>query len=498
MKIDQIIVNGLKLFTLMILFCVPPLAASERTAQKAFDRVRHDPVGLRGFLLHFPKGGDLHNHIDGAVYAENMINWAAADGKCIDLSSHQIQAAPCDAEQGRPSVADIMMNGDLVNEIVDAFSVRNYERREISGHDQFFATFFKFDLATHGREGDMVAEASLRAARQNTYYLELMQSWGMADARATAALTTAEQDSRIEEITSESMAVLDRAELRRRDLQFCEKAQPSDACHVQVAYIAQVIRVFPREQVRAQVKLAARLVARDPRVVGITFVAPEDAPTSLLDYGWQMQMIADETKSLPKAIRKINLHAGELSLGLVTPEHLGWHIRDAIEVAGANRIGHGIDIIYDPDRAQLLDYMATNKIAVEINLTSNEVILDVTENEHPFNLYRKHGVPICLSTDDEGVLRTDLTHQYQRAVLSYGLDYQDIKQFARSALAFNFQTGDSLFDKHDRGAFVQPCRNLKTDKAPSQQCREFIEGSNKARLQWALENRLFAFEEKFH
>jgi adenosine deaminase len=85
MKVDHTLASSLKIAVLLILSFAPQLNASERAAQKAFDRVQNDPVGLRGFLQHFPKGGDLHNHIDGAVYAENMINWAAEDGRCIDL-----------------------------------------------------------------------------------------------------------------------------------------------------------------------------------------------------------------------------------------------------------------------------------------------------------------------------------------------------------------------------------------------------------------------------
>ena len=471
--------------------------AGERSAQRAFDQVRHDPVGLRGFLQNFPKGGDLHNHIDGAVYAESMIAWAAEDGKCIDLVSYQISPAPCNPEQDRPAVSDIAMNGDVVNNIIDAFSVRNFARREVSGHNQFFATFFKFDAANGGRQGDMIAEVTNHAAEQNIGYLELMQSWGMADARATASLAEEQQNKKIEKITIESMAILDRAEQRQHELQQCDQAVASAACDVKVAYIAQVIRVFPRQQVRAQVKLAARLVELDPRVVGITFVAPEDAPTSLRDYHWQMQMLADQTKHLADDVRNINLHAGELSLGLVSPQHLGWHIRDAIETAGANRIGHGVDIIYDPMREQLLNSMAENGIAVEINLTSNDVILGVAEDEHPFNLYREYGVPITLSTDDEGVLRTDLTHQYQRAVLSYNLSYHDIKQVARNAIEFSFQAGESLFADIARGSYVQPCRKLKKGTPRSEQCSEFLNNNNKANLQWGLEKRFSEFEIKF-
>ena len=496
MQACRSIISGVK-FIVVLLLLAPQVDASERAAQKAFDRVRHDPVELRGFLLHFPKGGDLHNHIDGAIYAENLIDWAAQDGKCIDLDSYRILPAPCDTEKGLTSVAEIALNRDVVNKIVDAFSIRSYQLREKSGFVQFFSTFFNFDYATHGREGDMISEASQRAANQNTYYLELMQSWGMADARASAALTAVEQEQRLDQIALQSMALLDRAEQRRRDLQNCDHPSPSNACAVEVAYIAQVIRVFPRDQVRAQVKLAVRLMERDPRIVGITFVAAEDDPVSLRDYAWQMEMLAQEIQHLPEIVRNINLHAGELTLGLVPPEQLGWHIRAAIEVAGANRIGHGIDIIYDPDREQLLNHMATNRIAVEINLTSNDVILDVAEDEHPFNLYRQHGVPICLSTDDEGVLRTDLTHQYQRAVLSYELSYKDIKQFARNALTYSFQQGVSLFDDNDYKNLVQVCRQLRPGKTPSPDCAEFIKDSNKASLQWALEKRFHRFESNY-
>ena len=43
-------------------------APEEQTA-RYFDSVRHDPVRLLSFLQQMPKGGDLHNHLSGAVYA---------------------------------------------------------------------------------------------------------------------------------------------------------------------------------------------------------------------------------------------------------------------------------------------------------------------------------------------------------------------------------------------------------------------------------------------
>ncbi len=58
---------------------------------------------------------------------------------------------------------------------------------------------------------------------------------------------------------------------------------------------------------------------------------------------------------------------------------------------------------------------------VEINLSSNEGILGIRATEHPFPLYRAAHVPVALSTDDEGVSRIDITHEYVRAALDYHL-----------------------------------------------------------------------------
>ena len=57
----------------------------------------------------------------------------------------------------------------------------------MSGHDQFFATFSRFQTAALGRFGDMVAEARQRAGQQNMLYLELMISLGMLDVIGLAA-----------------------------------------------------------------------------------------------------------------------------------------------------------------------------------------------------------------------------------------------------------------------------------------------------------------------
>jgi Adenosine deaminase len=73
-------------------------------------------------------------------------------------------------------------------------------------------------------------------------------------------------------------------------------------------------------------------------------------------------------------------------------------------------------------------------VLVEINLTSNTDILKVRGKDHPFSTYRKFGVPVALSTDDEGVACIDLTLEYVRAVETYDLTYADLKQMVRNSL----------------------------------------------------------------
>jgi adenosine deaminase len=491
---------------LFLIFLSPSiLMAGEKETRSYYEEIRSEPTLLRNFLYKFPKGGDLHNHLDGAIYAENYIAWAAQDGKCIDLKTYMVLPPPCNAETGKPGLRDIQYNSAIVNPIIDALSVRNYERRPVSGHNQFFSTFMRFLEASFGHEGHMLAEVSARAASQNIVYLELMQSYGMAEARAIAVdnkdfaltlpLSEVVKNPDIEKLTNDTITKLDQIEQQWHEQLACQTKQADAGCDVPIRYLAQVIRVFSREQVLAQTLLAFKLIEKDPRYVGLNFVAPEDHPVTLRDYHWQMKTIAALAEFFPSAKTGITLHAGEVAMGLVPPEHLGWHIREAIEVAGARRIGHGIDISYDKESVQLMQQMAEQDIMVEINLSSNDVILGIKDDEHPFNNYRKYNVPMALSTDDEGVSRIDLTHEYQRAVETYALSYADLKYFSRNALAYSFLSGESLFEATRSGKYVSQCALSKPGiKAPGNRCLKFLKANDKASLQWELERRFKDFE----
>src|SRR5262249_4275427 len=138
---------------------------------------------------------------------------------------------------------------------------------------------------------------------------------------------------------------IDGAETRRRALEHCGTPQEMPACKVTVRYVYYVLRAFSKEDVFAQTLLGFELASADPRFVGVNFVQPEDGPTSMADYALHMKMVGFLHELYPKV--HITLHAGEIAPGLVPPEGLCCHIRLAVEQAHAERIGHGVDVMYE-------------------------------------------------------------------------------------------------------------------------------------------------------
>jgi adenosine deaminase len=247
----------------------------------------------------------------------------------------------------------------------------------------------------------------------------------------------------------------------------------------------------------AQTLLGFETASADSREVGINYVQPEDGTTSMADYALHMRIVGFLRGLYPNV--HVSLHAGELAPGLVPPEGLCCHIRLAVEEAHADRIGHGVDVLYEERPYDLLNEMAAKHVMVEINLTSNDVILGVSGKEHPLPVYRQYGVPLALSTDDEGVSRIDLTHEYVRAVDTYGLRYADLKKMVRTSVEHEFVPGTSLWNDPD--TFARPAAACAHDvlggDKPSLPCAGFLKDSEKAQQDWELERRFRAFEASF-
>ena len=153
--------------------------------------------------------------------------------------------------------------------------------------------------------------------------------------------------------------------------------------------------------------------------------------------------------------------------------------------------------MHEDDAAGLLREMAQRHIMTEINLTSNDVILNVKGADHPLASYRAAHVPVALSTDDEGVSRIDLTHEFVRGVTEQHLGYLDLVRMVRTSLEHSFLPGESLWAAPD--SFTRPvvaCAAQPLGAAsPRGTCAAFLIRSRRATVQWELERRLIAFEQ---
>jgi adenosine deaminase len=427
----------------------PTRSGDDATATaRYFATIRTQPSLLLLFLREMPKGGDLHNHLSGAVYAENYLRWAADDTLCLATATMTLVAATCDASAGQPPAAAVLQNATLYNQAIDAMSMRNWNPA-LSGHDHFFATFGKFGPASD-KTGEMLAEVSARAAAEHVSYLELMLTpAGTATSRLardiawdpTAPNFTVVRDALLAAgfraaVAAEAKQRLDDAERRERELLHCGAGQADPGCRVTVRYISQVARAGAPAQVFAQMLAGFEVATQDPRVVGLNLVQPEDALPAVRDFSLQMAMLDFLHGLYPRV--KITLHAGELTDGLVPPETLRFHIRESVHTAHASRIGHGVDVTHEDDALALLREMAAKRVLVEIALTSNDVILGVKGRQHPLRTYLKYGVPVALVTDDAGVARSSLTLEFRKAVEEQGLDYGTLKRMVRNSIEFAF------------------------------------------------------------
>jgi len=472
--------------------------AREAAVAKLIEDARESPPALRVLLRGMPKGGDLHNHLGGAIYAEDFLTWAGAKGFCVDASGLGVEPPPCPAERGIEAFA--ATNEFAMDRLIDAMSTRGFQRgvgqNDVSGHTQFFRAFERFGKMG-GETAKMLTATRRIAAGDTLSYLELdHNTLTLASVvRAAGDEPLGESDlaavhaSEVRQFASlvpKARAELDADETASAKAMACGTPSAEPACKVAVHYLFQALRALPPRQVYRSLILGFMMADADPRFVGVNIVMPEDAWLARHDYALHMAMIRYLAAKYPKV--KLTLHAGEVTLGQVPPQDLKDHIAQAV-AAGAKRIGHGTGIAFEDKAEDTMARMAKEGIAVEINLTSNAVILGVKGADHPLQLYRAHGVPVVLSTDDQGVLRSDMTNEYVRAVREQGLTYGELKQIARAGLHYSFVPGGALWADPVRLVPVAVCADFATPA-----CGKYLAGNEKARLQLDLEQRFAVFE----
>ncbi|MDR3333946.1 MAG: hypothetical protein LBT13_03520 [Treponema sp.] len=454
------------LVIIVLLLWLPDHISAQPGNEKTFDEIRNNEAELEAFFSLMPKGGDLHNHLTGSAYAETYFRMALRDGLWLDRVTYKLYKDNSEGNTYIKLTEDMKDYHAIYRECMDHWSVRNfqYAQHTLAPDEFFFGTFGVFGTARGNQQKasyliELLKELRIRAEAENVLYLEVMLAGPTVspemDKTKNEALVTfikskdeADFNQTLTELYNEweqdnnvKQGILDYISL----IHEVHDAAQTGGGNVVSCYQAYGSRNSEPLEVFAELYMSFKACRQDQQqagddalLVGVNIVQAENGEKSLRDYWGHMRMFRFLKGQAELKDIKTSMHAGELRLGLVPPEELKFHIRDAIFVAGANRIGHGIDIAFESNLEPLFIKMADD-IAVEINLTSNEFILGVKDGKHPLLLYYNQGVPIVLSTDDAGILRTNLTQQYVIAAMRYPeLKYQDFKDFSYNSIKYSF------------------------------------------------------------
>ena len=447
---------------------------------------------LTSFMRAFPKGAELHTHLSGATRTTSLVQYGAEQGDTF---------TPLDGSTPFPFSA-ALTPGPARRAAIDGMSVYRMAPGTQATHDHFFATFGAMpDLQARTRQ-QAYAEVTDRAARGGLMYQEIMQTYLLGDIASAGADVGMSDDleaTRVAMLNGPLTPLIARADREVRNdmagvrrLQRCGTAHASAGCGVRVRLIWQSIRVLPPAEAYALMIAGFELAHRNPYVVGNTLVDREEAPESLRDFPLHMRMYAH----LRQVYRddRIDLHAGEMAPGFAPPSALRDHIRASI-AAGSRRIGHGVDIRWEQGSAQLMHLMARRRIAVEVNLKSNEVLLGIEGRDSQFDAYRRAGVPMVLGSDDQGEFNSAITDDWLRAVTRQKATYPELITLARNSLEYSFAPGHSIWASTAPRPWrmVGACATSVPGVVRSAECTTYVNAGLKSRMQWDEEVRLRAF-----
>ena len=451
-------------------FAAAPVAAKEpagatRQANEAAT-ARHYAALIAGaepklaeltmFFTQMPKGGDLHHHYSGAIYAEQYVDFLDKQGLCVNKQTYRIETNKevIAAERAKPakernclSSAEVYADDHTWRELVQRWSNKDFDNHgalQPPPDRLFFQTFGYFGPVSNANFKEGLQELKKRAIAENVSYIETMF-------KMAPAVANAEFDARAWQLVNDDAAL--KIELNNwmetlaRDPAFNktlgdfvakidEAAAGIDDERFTMRYQTYVLRLLNPSQVFSSMVGAFKAAAAGGKIVGVNIVGQESTAVSMRDYTLHMKMFGFLKSIYPNV--KVAMHAGELAMGDVPPEGLKFHIDQALVVANADRIGHGIDLAHESNAIPIMRKMRQDDVPVEINLTSNAFINGLKGENHPITLYRKYGVPYVISTDDAGVTRHTLSNEYVLFASRYKPDYAEMKKTSYNSIRYAF------------------------------------------------------------
>ena len=391
-----------------------------------------------------------------------LIEFAAEDGLCVPEDQAEVwRLTPPPCTPGQRPAAEALGDLELRDQIERRWSMRDYEADDASivrteANDHFFGIFGQIRQANQDL-GRLVAGVRSLAAAHGVSYLETSSGW-VPDRGARGRLYERPLNPDLLAMRQELLADVEFTTLRdatvealevevqrSEDLLGCAGPSPGPGCGVDVRFQRIAVRNQPPAAVFVQVLLAYEVAQRSKLVVGVNLVAPETGEYALADYALHMRMFGTLAALYPEVA--LSLHAAEMTdqqaIELDARDHLALAIGSPADGgAGADRIGHGVALDAELEREQVLRRMSDESIAVEINLRSNALLLGVAGEGHPLTDYLEAGVPVVLSTDDAGLMNTDLTEQFVLASGHRDVDYEVLKGFARNSIEYSFLEKD--------------------------------------------------------
>ena len=145
------------------------------------------------------------------------------------------------------------------------------------------------------------------------------------------------------------------------------------------------------------------------------------------------------------------IHAGEIG----GPEL----VREAVDLLGAERIGHGIAVMRDE---RTMDYLAARGIPLEVcptsNLRTGALARQIGQKtagyeQHPLPSLFRRGLPVTLSSDDPAMFETDVSNEYAQAY-RMGMSPSEILRLAEASFHHAFLTDEdrrTLLDQFHSG-----------------------------------------------
>lgn len=407
------------------------------------------------FFTQMPKGGDLHHHYSGSIYAETYLEWVKNNDWFIDTCTFKILKAKGGETCKIVTVDQLIADDTLYRKLLMLWSDKdfdNHSHNQLPPDSNFFNTFGYFSPISDQYMDVGLNIIKQRALNENVSYIESMLSRigiNSSEFFNTDEVKMFNNELRHATTQEEVNALLDRiSAVYTRNLTFSAKVQNFvtelerrhegiDTANFTMRYQTYAVRVLDPLQVYTDLLAGYKAVLSSPLIVGVNIVAPENNTVAINDYTLHMRMFNYLVSKYPQVPH--SLHAGELTIGMVEPKELLFHITQARKIAGANRIGHGVDLAYEKESLSLLKELK-EYAAVEINLTSNEFILGVAGSEHPYSIYAAYGVPIIISTDDSGVSRANLSHEYVLLASRYHPSYATIKKYVYNSIDYSFLT----------------------------------------------------------